>query len=734
MDDVKNQFKGFVKKFTSPSSSRFKGEGHKLGSRQESSQQPAKAQAPPPQQPPDWRKLQQERWERERSPRPTPGQDRSHPSTSSSSQPQPCNVSISPSSAAAAAPALPISSVPTSSKQLNGSSADGHIAVKGDILGDAKNLQKGNGSDQPIEALDRTDVDVVHEDASKPNVNQEGILSSSESGGVPSHNSKVRAARNESAPGFDPFCSQIGSLSTGTNMSGLQMCQCPICGSWWKSETEVNAHIDECLSQSTCTSLDNKSEMDTKLGDTNQTKVMLGVFLSGAPSSETIDVFLRILRNIQRSPELEKFRKIRLSNPKIQDTVGMALGGVELLEALGFTFQTEGEEIWAVMDPPSMDEIDVLQEVIVQLEKCGSGSFKEDVSSKEKAPMRREVDRHVRVFYASPENIAAKMEVPDSFFQLSASELRQEAAARRKKLEDSQLLISKVSRDRMAAANKRKYKAAIIRIQFPDGVVLQGMFLPWEPTTAIYESTFDKAKKHKKHGEVPSSSSSSSDSSSDSSEEERKGKKRSKKQRNGKGKKKTRKSKSLRVDDSSTEYTSTDSPDYEDGHFYANKNFYKANQYDFLEDKSKKVREFRGVIEGDYNAFKRGFVSNSLRDPSTQFTLVAPGISKKQIISAFAGDQAKIPTLEEANLVPAVLVKFQCAESDSFTFTGLHPDILVAIEPLSSTTLPCVQPGGREELKLLHSCIRFPSGEEGNMGLSNAANKPCKNKGSVVKQ
>ncbi|MCO5581199.1 hypothetical protein L7F22_035077 [Adiantum nelumboides] len=92
------------------------------------------------------------------------------------------------------------------------------------------------------------------------------------------------------------------------------------------------------------------------------------------------------------------------------------------------------------------------------------------------------------------------------------------------------------------------------------------------------QSTFDKAKKHKKHAEVPSSSSSSG-SSSDSSEEERK------------GNKKTRKSKSRRVDDSSTEDTSTDSSDSEDGHFYANKkNFYKANQYDFLEDEQESLR------------------------------------------------------------------------------------------------------------------------------------------------
>ncbi|MCO5585559.1 hypothetical protein L7F22_039493 [Adiantum nelumboides] len=104
------------------------------------------------------------------------------------------------------------------------------------------------------------------------------------------------------------------------------------------------------------------------------------------------------------------------------------------------------------------------------------------------------------------------------------------------------------------------------------------------------ESTFDKAKKHKKYATVPSSSSSSSESSSESSEEER-SKKRSRRHRHGKGK---RKSRSRRADDSSTADSSTDSSDSEDGHFYANKkNFYKANQYDFLEDKSKKVREFR---------------------------------------------------------------------------------------------------------------------------------------------
>ncbi|MCO5556337.1 hypothetical protein L7F22_009885 [Adiantum nelumboides] len=111
------------------------------------------------------------------------------------------------------------------------------------------------------------------------------------------------------------------------------------------------------------------------------------------------------------------------------------------------------------------------------------------------------------------------------------------------------------------------------------------------------QSTFGKAKKHKKRvrfEDVSSSPSSSSDSSSDSSEEDRKGKKQSKKQRFRKGKKKAKKSKSRPVNDSSTEDMSTYSSDSEDKKIYANKrNFYKANQYDFLEDKSKKVRKFK---------------------------------------------------------------------------------------------------------------------------------------------
>lgn len=96
------------------------------------------------------------------------------------------------------------------------------------------------------------------------------------------------------------------------------------------------------------------------------------------------------------------------------------------------------------------------------------------------------------MFFPVPESEAAKIDLPDSFYNLSAAELKREAELRKKRLADSQLLIPKSYREKQAMASRRKYNRAVIRIQFPDGVLLQGVFLPWEPTTVLYEVGFLK--------------------------------------------------------------------------------------------------------------------------------------------------------------------------------------------------------------------------------------------------
>lgn len=96
----------------------------------------------------------------------------------------------------------------------------------------------------------------------------------------------------------------------------------------------------------------------------------------------------------------------------------------------------------------------------------------------------------IRVFFSVPESVAAKIELPDSFYNLSAVELKREAESRRKKLDESKLLIPKSYREKQAKAAKRQYAKTVIRVQFPDGVVLQAIFSPSESTGALYEVSF----------------------------------------------------------------------------------------------------------------------------------------------------------------------------------------------------------------------------------------------------
>lgn len=403
MDDVKNQFKGLVKKFNNPfasSSSRFKGEGHRLGNDQNSSQQkPNSQQHPPPQQQGDWRKLQQDRWERERSPHPTPRQDRSQPSIASPAQSQPFKSSISNGSTAH----VPSSSLNASGTQPNSGSYEINIsdALQDHAhISDAAILQNDHGSDprlqgsQDLDAQKFDNMLLSSSDGVNPSKDEE--LDAQNNNDVPISNFNEGSGQSGLTPMFDPFSSQIGSIASSTNSKGLQMFQCPVCGSWWKSETEVNDHVDDCLTQNASIPPEDTSHTATKSLE-DQTKVALGVFLSGGPSSETMDVFVRILRNILNSPDLEKFRKIRLSNPKIHDTVGMALGGVELLEAVGFDYQTEGDEIWAVMGLPSVDQVKAMEAVIAELEVGIRGPPKEEPRLKQKPSGQRKVDRQVSI-------------------------------------------------------------------------------------------------------------------------------------------------------------------------------------------------------------------------------------------------------------------------------------------------------------------------------------------------
>ncbi|CAH8363527.1 unnamed protein product [Eruca vesicaria subsp. sativa] len=275
--------------------------------------------------------------------------------------------------------------------------------------------------------------------------------------------------------GFDPYGAFITSSNRSQNGYSLNMFECPICSNPFKTEEEVSDHVETCLG-------DEPVAASEKVNESEMEKLVV-VYLSGKPNESFVDVLLRLLKNIVKEPENGKFRKIRMSNAKIKEAIGDVAGGVEILEFVGFELKEENDEVWAVMDVPEQDRTQLINEVVGMLE-----NRKIEMVKKEEVPVvPKKIDREIRVFFSVAENVASRIEVPDSFYSLSADEIKREADLRRKKIAESQLLIPRSYKEKQAKAARKRYKRSLIRVQFPDGVVLQGVFAPWEPTIALYE-------------------------------------------------------------------------------------------------------------------------------------------------------------------------------------------------------------------------------------------------------
>ncbi|KAF2316827.1 hypothetical protein GH714_042168 [Hevea brasiliensis] len=375
------------------------------------------------------------------------------------------------------------------------SSSSSKFKGQGRVLGSSSS--SSSGPTDPIHARYCQPVNP------KSTPNRSSLNSSSNSKPLPqkSPNSDQNkpASLNNSNPnrkptdGFDPFDSLITTGKRSQNGYSLNVFECPICGQSYKSEEEVSMHVESCANNNSKYSVDEGNGMGASSG--GELQASAGAYLSGKPPEGAVEVVLRLFRNIVKEPGNAKFRKIRMGNPKIREAVSDVAGGVELLECVGFELKEEGGEMWAVMEVPNEERIRSINEVVGLLEPR---KVEEQVQKVEDKPSvvpagtgeqvePKKIDRQIRVFFSVPESVAAKIELPDSFYNLSPEELKREADARKKKIAESQLLIPKSYKEKQAKAARKRYRRTLIRIQFPDGVVLQGVFAPWETTSALYE-------------------------------------------------------------------------------------------------------------------------------------------------------------------------------------------------------------------------------------------------------
>lgn len=100
-------------------------------------------------------------------------------------------------------------------------------------------------------------------------------------------------------------------------------------------------------------------------------------------------------------------------------------------------------------------------------------------------------ERNALVFNQAEVQAFPKNELPDSFFNLTVEDakiLLRDAKRKREELEEAPLLIEaqrKLEQDKRILAQLNKYRRVVIRIQFPNQLVLQGWFKPVETVQAI---------------------------------------------------------------------------------------------------------------------------------------------------------------------------------------------------------------------------------------------------------
>ncbi|KAJ9554394.1 hypothetical protein OSB04_018439 [Centaurea solstitialis] len=292
--------------------------------------------------------------------------------------------------------------------------------------------------------------------------------------------------------GFDPFDALITTGKRNKNGYDLRVFECPICTRPFGSEQEVSDHVESCLlsnNESVSVSESKTGGVKEKEETRPELETCVGTYVSGKPSDGSVEIVLKLLKNIIKEPDNVKFRKIRLGNPKIKEAIADVAGGLDLLECVGFELKEDGGEMWAVMEVASGEKIKVVSQAVRLLEPPKAEvPVTATVEAKVVEPEEvKKVERQTRVFFSVPESVAAKIELPDSFYRLSIDEVKREAEMRRKKLAESQLLIPKSYKEKQAKAARKKHAKTVIRIQFPDGVVLQAFFSPREPTTALYE-------------------------------------------------------------------------------------------------------------------------------------------------------------------------------------------------------------------------------------------------------
>lgn len=220
-------------------------------------------------------------------------------------------------------------------------------------------------------------------------------------------------------------------------------------------------------------------EMEARLAAAHEAAAALAA--DGASALPALALLKKLLVNILSAPEDPKFRRVRLSNPKIAAALGAGAAAHALLQLCGFELAAAAPgQADAPAEAVTMG--DAAAFAAAALEECVAlvSQAEEWAAQAEAGPS------DIRVLYAPDGCGAARVhDMGEDFYKLTADDAKAmvaAAAARRGRVD---VLQTRAQREADAARRRRRYRKASIRVRFADGTMLQATFAVSSPVSRI---------------------------------------------------------------------------------------------------------------------------------------------------------------------------------------------------------------------------------------------------------
>ncbi|CAI2350440.1 unnamed protein product [Caenorhabditis sp. 36 PRJEB53466] len=175
-----------------------------------------------------------------------------------------------------------------------------------------------------------------------------------------------------------------------------------------------------------------------------------------------------VCENILKDFKEEKYKRIRLSNPKMQTNVLATVGGRAFLESVGFEEQSVNGEPHLVYT--RSDDVHLVHALEVL---------------KDGEPVPIKVARNMELFVLREGQQPRAPKLAADFFNLSATELKAEQKAKEMQVERMLTLRTKEMRQKDEQLSNYRYKYTLIRVRVPGNVLIQGVFGCHEPFSAV---------------------------------------------------------------------------------------------------------------------------------------------------------------------------------------------------------------------------------------------------------